>query len=387
MNQRTSEFGGAVSLTLTDGEVIALDDDRAVEVLDNLKDDDTIVIRSRVYATDAHHRKPVRISESALDSVVATAINKPIMDIEHAIHGGDETSGTILAADHEGGDVFIDHKVFGAQYLSDLKNGIQQQYSIAVTDTANTTRECSECGLDPFDVDGDCEHMPGWDGSHVIYGGEVETSEVTRTYVPAVQGTGIEGIVLTSATLDATDEVAAMVIKKAQAKHKPAKVKEPALVVEPVEPETSPELTAALEQAAALKIQLAGLQGKMALDRAELAVLDARKLGKFANTSVENMVQLHVDSGPELAQRWIDACQPDPTMTAIVLSGAGGTAPYDSGATWQTRLAQASMEMANSPDNNHDYGSALIALYEKFQPEDEKRNGRSGMRRQIEGVE
>jgi hypothetical protein len=156
--------------------------------------------------------RPVRFTAEAVRSMAASAANQPIMPRVHDGGWGapPPEEGVVRSASADGLtlDAVVEYSMpLGEQALEAFRIGIEPGWSIHAGVTSETLFSCS-CGESYRDERAYYDHI--YDDGHfpgrrdkggkpyeLIFGGRMELVEITRTHVPAAEGTGVLGVALT----------------------------------------------------------------------------------------------------------------------------------------------------------------------------------------------
>ena len=338
-----------------------------------------VKVRTKVYDSAAHVRKPFRLAGAALPGVAARYEGLPVMDrrheggIESLIRGAPPVIGRVLAARVEGSGLWQDQALWGEDAIKEIAGGTAQSYSIAVTDTEETAMSCSLCAAVVVEDDNgrhlDCEHVPGIGGCLVVWS-DAEPTEVTRTYSPAVRGTGIAAIQL-SGDDDTTAIALAGLGRLAErllalgAKAPVASI--PARVTLDAAAELPPAAVALAEKCASLEREVSLLRGQAAHAEAERRVLVARQHGKLSGDPAQ-LTELALRAGPVFDEILCHVPE-NQAISGTFLAGLGSSPLPDEargGKDWATQLQLAASRM--SAEQGIPYEAAHQALYEQYRP-------------------
>ena len=335
-------------------------------------------VRTKVYDAGAHVRKPFRLAADALPRVAARYEGLPVLDrrhdggLESLIRGPAPVIGRVLAARVEGAGLWQDQALWGQAAISEIAGGVAQSYSIAVTDTEETALTCSLCQAGVIEDDMgrrlDCEHVPGIGGCLVEWS-DAEPTEVTRTYSPAVRGTGIAAIQLsgdddtTAITLAGLGRLAERLLAVGA---KAPRASIPAAVALD-DTATSPAAVALVERCAALEREVSLLRGQAAHREAEQRVLTARQHGKLIGDPAQ-LTELALRAGP-VFDEILDRVPENRAISSTFVAGLGSSPHPDEargGKDWASQLQLAASRM--SAEQGIPYEAAHQALYDQYRP-------------------
>ena len=345
-------------------------------------------VRTKVYDSAAHVRKPFRLAGAALPAVAARYEGLPVLDrrhdggIESLIRGPAPVIGRVLAARAEGSGLWQDQALWGEDAIREIAGGTAQSYSIAVTDTEETSLSCSVCQAAVVEDDMgrhlDCEHVPGIGGCLVEWS-DAEPTEVTRTYSPAVRGTGIAAIQLSNdddttglalAGLSRLAERLLLLGAPAAPGPKGAAANLPTTVTLDTLAGTAAGrlLDSALEQkCASLEREVSLLRGQAAHREAEQRVLVARQHGKLSGDPAQ-LTELALRAGPVFDEILCHVPE-NRAVSSTFLAGIGSSPIPDEargGKDWSSQLQIAASRM--STEQGITYEAAHQALYDQYRP-------------------
>lgn len=239
-------------------------------------------VRLKIQAFGGWVSKPQRHKPEFLESVAASGAGAPIMGREHEGWRKPPVEGVVESASYAGDGHALDADIslHGQDALRELSWGVMPRFSINPARTESTTATCSICEQPTgFGHAWKTDHWPGEmvDGKRVeiVWGGKGRLTEITRTYSPAADGTGIK-----AAALDSADDWLAQLSQQrraAEALRGTTMADEKKPETKPAEPEAQASKTEsdAAARVRQLEAQLAEREAKDAARDAQLSTLQA----------------------------------------------------------------------------------------------------------------
>ena len=349
-------------------------------------------VQAEIYSTDNHNRKPIVLSADAVEKLAAAYAGLPVLDRRHGagleglLHGPSEVVGAVEGATVEqranGSAGLANLALWGADVIREFRGGVRTQFSIGFAETEDTTALCSICDYSIGDDDlcaGEDEHHLGVDGCRAVLS-DVEPLEVTRLFNPAVRGTGVRsvfldmdsaklgGLVQRFLAMVSEDESINLDLGSTLVEKIADDISEPA-----EEAFTAREL-AFRSQAEEAQRLMHKMRGELLYAEAQAAMLLARKQGKLGRGDASQLTQLFIDSGTELAARWVGAIEPHPAHIAELTRSGMGTElaiddplmPARNHGDWSAQLTSAAHTLSRT--ENITYEAAWSRLYNQYRP-------------------
>jgi len=276
---RSEALAAPLTLQTAAGVFVPIDSDAAREKLraNGYGQANPLRLRAKVYDRAAHARKPFRLSGPALESVARQYPGLPVLDRRHEgslsslIQGEPEVIGVVQAARVEGTALVLDQDWWGEKQIGELAAGVAPGFSVHLAGNATTKRLCSDCGRDWDGAPAErCDHIPGTKGTLVEWT-DAEPVEVTRTFTPAIAGTGVAAVQLDDLaddTVQLITQQALTLLDRLQTQAADAAAHR--------RTETMAEETAITAEGAAQAARIAELEQTLARERGERAVEAAR---------------------------------------------------------------------------------------------------------------